>query len=161
MQRIKQEQGFTLIEIIAVLVLVGMLAVVAGTGLTFGVRGYLLAAENAEITQKAELVLSRLSRELRVCHNCDAANPINLDSGFNFDTGNVNLGLRRLEYNAGTGQLLLGTSAAVHPLVDGLTAFSLAYQSDGRVLISLTMQHQQAGSPQVFQTMILPRNTPR
>ena len=60
----KSNSGFTLIEVIAVLVLVGILSAMAGIGIVRGVEGYLLAQSNAETTQKAQLALSRITLEL-------------------------------------------------------------------------------------------------
>ena len=60
----KKNAGFTLIEVIAVLVLVGIIAAVAGLGIVRGVEGYLFAQSNTEITQKAQLALARMTREL-------------------------------------------------------------------------------------------------
>jgi prepilin-type N-terminal cleavage/methylation domain-containing protein len=59
----KKQSGFTMLEVIAVLVLVGMLSAIAGMGIVRGVEGYIFARENAPTALKAQLVLSRLSRE--------------------------------------------------------------------------------------------------
>ncbi len=58
----KSKAGFTLIEIMVSLVLVGLIASIAGTSVIMGMRGYLFA-ENDVITQKAQLALNRLNRE--------------------------------------------------------------------------------------------------
>lgn len=60
----KKDAGFTLIEVIAVLVLVGIISAVAGLGIVRGVQGYLFAQSNTETTQKAQLALARMTREL-------------------------------------------------------------------------------------------------
>jgi prepilin-type N-terminal cleavage/methylation domain-containing protein len=59
----KYKAGFTLIEITVSLVLVGLIASIAGTSVIMGMQGYLFARENDVITQKAQLALSRLNRE--------------------------------------------------------------------------------------------------
>ncbi len=59
-----REAGFTLIEVVVTLVLVGIMAAVAGMGIVQGVQGYVFARENACTTQKAQLAMSRMSREL-------------------------------------------------------------------------------------------------
>ncbi|MBU2547973.1 MAG: hypothetical protein KKB20_06170 [Proteobacteria bacterium] len=53
-----------MIELLLSLILVGMLASLAGVGLISGVQGYILAKDNAHLAQKAALVSTRLGREL-------------------------------------------------------------------------------------------------
>jgi len=60
----RKKAGFTLIEIMVSLVLVGLIASIAGTLVITATRGYLYARENDAITQKAQLALGRLNREL-------------------------------------------------------------------------------------------------
>jgi len=60
----RNESGFTLVEIIVSLVLVGMMAAIAGMGIVTGTRGYLLAKENSHMAQKAQIAMARIQREL-------------------------------------------------------------------------------------------------
>jgi prepilin-type N-terminal cleavage/methylation domain-containing protein len=60
----RHKAGFTLIEIMVSLVLVGLIASIAGTLVITATRGYLYARENDAIAQKAQLALGRLNREL-------------------------------------------------------------------------------------------------
>jgi prepilin-type N-terminal cleavage/methylation domain-containing protein len=59
-----RQSGFTLIEILASLTLVGILAAVVSVGMVTGVRSYVFAKTNAELAQKASLVIARMTREL-------------------------------------------------------------------------------------------------
>ena len=63
MKRIGQK-GFTLIEIIVSLVLVGVMASTAGIGIVTFVKGQMFTLANASLTQKAELALSRITWEI-------------------------------------------------------------------------------------------------
>ena len=56
--------GFSLIEVIAVLVILGILTVLGTQALTTIARGYILARDNDVIAQKAQLALSRMSVDL-------------------------------------------------------------------------------------------------
>ena len=59
----RNKAGFTLIEIMVSLVLVGLIASVAGTSVLMGLRGYINTRENDVITQKAQLAMNRINRE--------------------------------------------------------------------------------------------------
>jgi len=59
----RNKAGFTLIEIMVSLVLVGLIATISGTAVITATRSYLFAKENDAITQKAQLALGRLNRE--------------------------------------------------------------------------------------------------
>jgi prepilin-type N-terminal cleavage/methylation domain-containing protein len=56
--------GFSLIEVIAVLVIMGILAVGLSVGLIKGVEQYLFANEANSISQKAQLAMARIKKEL-------------------------------------------------------------------------------------------------
>lgn len=61
----KREAGFTLIEIIATLLLVGILSVFAGLFMTTFVNGYFMARNNSDTALKAQMALDRMSLELK------------------------------------------------------------------------------------------------
>jgi len=56
--------GFTLIEVIAVLVIMGILAVGLSMGLIKGVEQYLFASEATQLSQKAQIAMARIKKEL-------------------------------------------------------------------------------------------------
>ncbi len=60
----RNKAGFTLIEIMVSLVLVGLIAAISGTAVITATRSYLFARENDAITQKAQLALGRINREM-------------------------------------------------------------------------------------------------
>ncbi len=59
----KEQLGFTLIEVIVVLILLGIIGTLGGMGVVKGVEGYLLSKENATMTQKAQVAMTRLALE--------------------------------------------------------------------------------------------------
>ncbi len=61
--KISVAKRFHPIEIIVTLVLVGILAALGGMHRT-GVKGYITVKENSAITQKAQLAMSRINREI-------------------------------------------------------------------------------------------------
>ena len=62
---LKQEAGFTLIEIIVTLVLVGILSVFAGLFMTTFLNGYFMVKNNSDTAMKAQMALDRISLELK------------------------------------------------------------------------------------------------
>ena len=70
---LKNSHGFTLIEIIVTLMLVGVLAAAAGFGMEFIAKGYVAARENARMAQTAQIALLRMSRELMALESINTA----------------------------------------------------------------------------------------
>jgi prepilin-type N-terminal cleavage/methylation domain-containing protein len=58
------ESGFTLIEAIVVIVLMGILAVGLSLGIVKGVQNYIFARDATQLSQKAQLALARIDKEL-------------------------------------------------------------------------------------------------
>jgi prepilin-type N-terminal cleavage/methylation domain-containing protein len=63
-RRLSNDKAFTLIELIVSLVLVGIIAVVAGLGLAQISQGYVFAKQNAETMQKIQVAMNRIVKEL-------------------------------------------------------------------------------------------------
>ena len=64
MRLIQSQRGFTLIEIVVVIVVLGIMALMGSFGLERAMDGYNLARENSQISQKAQNALDRLAIEL-------------------------------------------------------------------------------------------------
>ena len=62
MGKLKKKNGFTLIEVIVTLVLVGILATMAGYGLTQAARAFLFSKDAYALSQKSQLVLERMKK---------------------------------------------------------------------------------------------------
>lgn len=56
--------GFTLIEVIIVFVIMGVLAVGLSMGLIKGVEQYIFASEATQLSQKAQVAMARIKKEL-------------------------------------------------------------------------------------------------
>jgi len=140
------QHGFTLMEIVATLVLVGIMATVVGLGLVTGMQGYLLSRENAEITQKAQMALTRLGKEISDCYNCD-------EEQLSFENTQ---GQRELFYDPSAGEVRING----HTLIDQVSSFVIEPPDPDKLIrIEFTLEHRQGGGSQTFSTKIYPRNS--
>jgi prepilin-type N-terminal cleavage/methylation domain-containing protein len=64
MKQLKGNFGFTLIEIIVVLVLLGIMAIALSNTIFYGVRSFIFARDADQLSQKAQLAMARINREL-------------------------------------------------------------------------------------------------
>jgi prepilin-type N-terminal cleavage/methylation domain-containing protein len=62
--KLHRQQGFTLVEVIAVLILMGIVALALATTMVTAVEGYLFTKDSADGAQKGQLALARISKEL-------------------------------------------------------------------------------------------------
>ena len=171
----KKQAGFTLIEIIVTLILIGILASFAGFGIVSAVKGYLFAKNNTIIAGKAQVAMSRMTRELldlrAVPH--PAANP---SSSIEFDKvlEKIAIGQSGSEIRIKKGSLgstldyTTGDVLANQVITGGL---SFAYKKGSanwvagdditllsHIVISLTMNGVGEGSNYTFTTTVSPRN---
>lgn len=136
MQTMKNKAGFTLIEIMVSLVLVGLIASIAGTSVITATRSYIFARENSAITQKAQLALNRLNREMIELSDIREASAtcVVYESPY---------GRRAVALVDGTVRLFADYASATCPttggdvLVDGVQAFSILYNPNPNGTASL------------------------
>src|SRR4030042_134696 len=67
------EKGFTLIEVIVTLVLVGITAALAGMWIVSVANGYIFTKMNANTVQKAQLAMTRLAKEFAAIQSVNAS----------------------------------------------------------------------------------------
>ncbi len=166
--------GFTLLEAVLVLILVGIISAVAGLGIVRGVEGYMFARDNSAMTQKAQLALSRLSREMMEIQTVTAAGGTSI--AFSAPMGSVSdnrtIGLDGSTVKIAEGATVLGSGDV---LVDNVAGFTLTYaKSNGspwvlgtdsinllaRINVVLRLTRQDVGGGYLeFTTTVNPRNT--
>lgn len=114
------EKGFTLIEVIVTLVLVGITAALAGMWIVSVASGYIFAKMNMGTTQKAQLAMTRLDKEFTAL-SAVTATPA---GGITYTRADMALGSV-----AGQTVLLSGSNLQLNgnTLADGVSAFALAY----------------------------------
>jgi len=170
----KRESGFTLLEVILVLLLVGIVSAVAGMGIVRAVEGYVFARDNSSMTQKAQLALSRMTREMIEIQGVTTAGGSSImftaPMGAVSDTRTIGLVGTTVKLAEGATALASGDT-----LVDNVASLAMTYsKSDGsawvlgtdavnllaRIDILLRLTRQDVGGGYLeFTTTVNPRNT--
>ena len=164
--KMNRESGFTLIEIIASLILVGFMSVFAGSVIVTFTKGYLFTKENAHMAQKSQLAISRINRELLELLNVTTASPTAI-------TIESTSGIRTIGLNDGKIKIAESPTPLANGniLIDDVSNFSLSYYAgtqpwaqgnDIRELsaidIKMILTRLDGGSID-FTTTVHPRNT--
>lgn len=102
--------GFTLIEIIVSLILVGIIASFSTVFMVSGVQNFFLTREAVESAFRAEVALNRMALELRsISENGLPGNPV-LNTSITYTSDDPNLpGTRKLEFDDGNLYLTINT----------------------------------------------------
>jgi prepilin-type N-terminal cleavage/methylation domain-containing protein len=115
-------KGFTLIEIIAVLVLTGILATVAGMGIVKVSEGLVFAKQNASTTLKAQVALNRIEKEFHIITGVTAGDAVS----FTYTSNKEN--------HLGEGHSLTFSGGFIYldgdKLIDNVASFTLSYGND-------------------------------
>lgn len=120
----KNEKGFTLIEIIAVLVLAGITAALAGMWIVSVTDGYIFAQKNMETTQKAQLAMTRLVKEFKTIRTITASSA----SSITYNRPDLSNPAGRTLTVLISGNLLqINSNNLPYTLTDNVSAFTLNY----------------------------------
>ncbi len=161
----RHQRGLILIELIAVIVLIGIIASFTSFFLYTGINGYLNAKNVFEGAINAQMALDRITLELRNISYFTSA-PTTTSVSYKSDDPRLT-GSRVLKYQAGTGtgEILIGVDGTDYPLLDGVSSFYLnvAYQNlndDPLVneVAAISIGFKVEGVGKEFGTQIFPRN---
>ncbi|MGD8366417.1 MAG: type II secretion system protein [Desulfobacterales bacterium] len=119
--------GFTLVEIIVSLLLVGLIGTFTLFFLADGIEGFLISQQAADSAFKAQIALDRVRLELLGIESLEAS-PVN-DTSLQYTSSDPELtGSRALLFSGGT--LYLRVNGTDYPLIDGVTSPVLQLQYD-------------------------------
>jgi len=164
---IDSQKGFTLIEVIIVMVLVGILAVLGGMGIVQAVKGYVTVKENSASSQKAQLAMARITREIVELNNITASNvsstilPITNIS--QMDASNNIVGNRTIVFDSTSNTVKINDDILINNVSNVTFTYyagsnTWTYGSNINLLSGIGVNMTLTGSNTLFQTIVAPRN---
>jgi len=128
LKRKPNEKGFTLIEVIVTLILVGITAALAGMWIVSVANGYVFAKMNASTVQKGQLALTRIAKELSAIQSISAAT----GAGITYTRPGSTLNSTSTIIISKSGNELQIKVDAANPqaLTDSVSGFTLQYCND-------------------------------
>ena len=113
---LKQENGFTLVELIVTIILVGIVGTFTTLFMYTGLNGYLRAKDTAEGALKAQITLDRISLELRDIDEIDA---FTANATIDYGSASETLpGDRQITYSAVAETISIDVDGNVNLLLD-------------------------------------------
>lgn len=129
-----RQGGFTLIEMIASLAIVAILAAIAGIGLVQITEGFVLSRTGAEMAQKTQLAIVRIVKEFEQITDVSAGSSLSIRfDSFHADEALDTTRSFSISWNGTAGDDLLLTchdctgGNQTEPLLDKVTAFAIDY----------------------------------
>jgi prepilin-type N-terminal cleavage/methylation domain-containing protein len=121
---LKPENGFTLVELIVTIVLVGIVGTFTTLFMYTGLNSYMRAKDTAEGALKAQIALDRISQELRDIDEIDA---FTVNSTIDYTSINETLlgGDRKIIYNDLADTISIDVDGNVNVLLDGVQSFTM------------------------------------
>ena len=161
----KHEKGFTLVELIVTLVLVGIIGTFTTLFMYTGLNGYLRAKDTSEGALKAQITLDRISLELR---DIDSVSDFNDDTNVDYTSETLSQA-RRIRYDAGNGEILLSVGGSENLLLDDVQTFSMTatyndlnyYGDNVNEVEAINVSFTVGGIERPFRTRIFPRHMVR
>ena len=155
-----KQKGFALIELMAVIVLVGIIATFSAFFLRTGFNGYLNTKNNTEGALNAQMALDRISMELR---NISDIIPTPSLTSVTYKSHELT-GTRTLKYVG--NKIIINVDATDYRLLDNISSFNLSFAtrnldhnppSDEEVA-GIDVEFELNDIGQNFRTNIIPRN---
>ncbi len=164
--RAGNRQGFTLLEIVLTLAILGVIGAMAGVGILQVTKGFVFSRQNSETAGKAQLAMLRLAKECMVITSVASGS----SSAITFTAQHGSSSTKTYTVSVTNSVLTMNDGATDDALLDNVTAFSLNYYDtyDGSaasswsasstiIEISITVTGAENVSS-TFTTRIRPRN---
>jgi type II secretory pathway pseudopilin PulG len=161
--------GFVLIELVTTLILIGVLGAFAGLFLYNGINGFIASKRNSETALKAQVVLDRLSAELRHVETIQGT-PVqspNSNPSVTYRSKNLGIADRRISYDSVNKNIILRVNNTDYVLLDSVDSFTLQVDADNNLdgsldgskeVSAIKIDFKMHGVGTLFSTRIYPRN---
>jgi len=159
----RTQAGFTLIELIACIVLLGLIAIGATTVISLGARSFFTARNVDNAGTSAQIALERIALELRdVNGGIGAGGAVQVLAGTRivYTTAQPALsGTRTLAFTSGAITLTPASGGTAHPLIGGVSSCTMSFSGTGRgSTLSVTFTLQDAPAGERFTITVKPRS---
>jgi len=159
-----RQKGFTLVEVIVSIVILGILGVFMSMGIARIIEGYMFTRDNADTALKGQIAFARMSKELRSIEQVNMGDITSLTYSYNRDGNSI--ANRTIAWAGSSSPLLLGGNILTDEVKDFKITYYNSFDSAGDnnwmttsklIHIALTLQ---GASDEIssFSTWILPRN---
>ena len=126
-------RGFTLLEIIASIVVILIIAVIAGVGLVEISKGYVFSKKNAVITQQGQIAMARLKKEFGNIKTVTSGTATSITFKRSSDGST-----HTISWAGGSSPLLLDSDTLVTPVISFNLNFYDSYSSTNSPYSSTT-----------------------
>jgi prepilin-type N-terminal cleavage/methylation domain-containing protein len=170
MRFFRSQRGFTLIELVTTLILIGMIGAFAGFFLYTGIRGFLTSRFSSETALQAQIALDRIGTELRHIQQLVNPAPTSTNIGFRSLDPVLLPGVRRIIYNSANRELQLSVDGNSNVLLDNVSSFAFSWTTgdldnsgDGNneiseIRVAFTVRSTDSSNEAEFSTEIYPRS---
>ena len=163
------QKGFTLLELVTTLILVGMIGAFTSFFLYTGIRGFLTSKFSSETALQAQIALDRISAELRYIQAL--VNPPPTQTSIEYRSLDLTPTVtRRISYNSANREILLSVNGTANVLLDNVSAFTLSWvpmdldqSADGKneiskIRVAFTVRSASTENETPFSAEIYPRS---
>ncbi|MBA4356400.1 MAG: prepilin-type N-terminal cleavage/methylation domain-containing protein [Humidesulfovibrio sp.] len=158
----RKQAGFTLIELIACIVILGLIGIGATSVISLGARSFFAARQADDAGPRAQIALERIALELRDVNGgpgAGGAAQVLAGSSIVYSTTQAALsGTRTLAYTNGAISLTPASGTA-YTLIGGLSSCTMSFSGAGRgstFTVTFTMQNAPTGER--FSITVKPRS---
>jgi len=134
MLSVRKNRGFTLIEVILVIILVGIIAGITGNLILFGAESYTVQYDRRDLMYQAKTALSRMDKEIRMLRSATATDILTF-TATNLEF--VDIKDNTIEYTLSGSNIVRTFNGTADTLNMNVSALTFSYlKKDGTAAVS-------------------------